>query len=196
MDLESFKFSKKIDAHLEKLGLLGKVITFGAAIFVIFAPFFISYWILDAFFTTSTISEGIQILLFVVLGFLIQGVMYWVFVAEPTSLKSRFSKQIYDVLGELNKELANAEELGLNVEIKEKQDGQYFSAEIFGPFKNNPKISDCETRVLKLINKLNVVLEKAREHNIKVSVKMNYWGPNKLQTKRYKYHFGASITPE
>ena len=84
MDLESLKFSKKIDTHLEKLGFLGKVITFGITIFVIFGPFFISYWMLDVFFTTI-ISQNIQILLIVVIGFFIQGVMYWVFVATPTS---------------------------------------------------------------------------------------------------------------
>ena len=84
MDLESLKFSRKIDTHLEKLGVLGKVITFGISVFVIFGPFFISYWMLDGFFNT-TISEGIQFFLIVVLGFLIQGVMYWVLVATPVS---------------------------------------------------------------------------------------------------------------
>lgn len=204
MNLDTLKFSEKIDTQLEKLGLLGQVITMGIAVFVLFAPFFISYWIFTSVFsnTLNLWNNDFQRILVVLFGFLIQGIFYWLLIASPPSPgSSHFAKNIYDILGELNGALNTAEKLGIRIQIKEyeQNNSHYYSADITESPNTNPsRVSECKIRVLKLIKKLNESLKIAEIHNLEVSINMHYWGPQKMkesgQSKRYKYHFGANIT--
>ncbi len=203
MNFDSLKFSKKIDTQLEKFGVLGQIITMGVALFVIFAPFFISYWIFASVFsnTLDVWNNDFQWILIVLICFLIQGIFYWLLIASPPSPESsRFAKNIYDILGELNGALYTAEKLGIDIKINEFKNSNcvQFSANITGSSKNNTsRVSDCKIKILKLLERLNTSLEKAKKRDLKISIEINYWGPYEMeksgQSKRYKYHFGANI---
>ncbi len=205
MNLDSLKFSKKIDTHLEKLGLLGQAIAMGIALFVIFAPFFISYWIFASVFsaTLNVWNNDFQWILVVLFGFLIQGIFYWLLIASPPSPgSSRFAKNIYDILGKLNETLNTAEKLGVDIRIEEhKEKGVLsYSADTIESSLNTKtsKTSECKIWILELLQKLNKSLKRAEKHDLEVSIKMHYWGPEKMKeagrSKQYKYHFGANIT--
>lgn len=188
---------KLFSKRMEGLGRLGSFISFIVALFLYFGPYFISIWIIKVVFPDFWYygDERSIAIVWAIIGSAMFFFFKWLLTSPPKDYVSiKISKDVYEILANINRLISKAGKLKIKVEIKEthRQGCQYFSVTFSKTlFSVADKYSDCISQIFASIEKLNGKLKELEKRNFQIKIDMIYLesedmkAPEKSELNRY-----------